>query len=73
MLPETIHPDDMKWFQQQMMRVYNMKHRIKACEAYSAVWKEAYDAEPLMHCKENAGRFAANSRLRAFIARIHQK
>lgn len=70
MLPETLHPDDTKWLQQQLARI-PLQHRVTACLAYSKVWQEAHDAEPLQHCKENAGRFAANSRLRAYIKKVH--
>ena len=69
MLPETLHPDDVKWLQQQLVTI-PLQQRVTACLAYSKVWQEANDAEPMLHCKENAGRFAANSRLRAYIAKV---
>lgn len=70
MLPRTIHADDVKWVQRQLATI-PAKHRITACTAYAEVWQAAHDAEPLMHCKDNAGRFAANSRLRAYIKKVH--
>lgn len=70
MLPETIHPGDVKWFQSVIVQI-PVHHRVVACEGYSKVWQAAYDAEPKPHCKENAGRFAANTRLREYIKKVH--
>lgn len=69
MLPKVIHKDDVKWVQQQLVTI-PLQQRVTACLAYSKVWQEGHDSEPLLHCKENAGRFAANSRLRAYIAKV---
>jgi hypothetical protein len=33
-------------------------------EDYLATWKEAMEKEPIEHCKQNAGRKAANTWLR---------
>lgn len=71
MLPETLHPDDVKWIQQQLVTI-PLQQRVTACLAYSKVWQQEHDAEPLMHCKENAGRFAANSRLRAYVNKVKE-
>lgn len=71
MLPEKLHPDDVKWLQQQLARI-PLQQRVTACIAYSKVWQDAHDAEPLLHCKENAGRFAANSRLRAYVKKVKE-
>lgn len=38
--------------------------RNEAIRQYAAVWIEAMAAEPVEHCKQNAGRHAANSWLR---------
>jgi hypothetical protein len=70
MLPEVIHKDDVKWLQQQLVTI-PLQQRVTACIAYSKVWQAAHDAEPMLHCKENAGRFAANSRLRAYVKKVH--
>ena len=70
MIPAKIHTDDLKWFKEQMSKIPST-YRAKACKAYAEVWQAAHDAEPLLHCKENAGRFAANSRLRAYIKKVH--
>lgn len=69
MTPETVHKDDLKWVQQQLARI-PYAHHAKVCQGYSKAWQEAHDAEPLMHCKENAGRFAANSRLRNYVKKV---
>ena len=41
-------------------------------EAYSGVYLAAINAEPEEHKKENAARFAANSRLRVYVAKVTQ-
>lgn len=72
MLPETIHKDDIAWFKQRTVTL-PIKYRVQACQAYSQVWQQAHDAEPLLHCKENAGRFAANCRLRSFVTKVQSR
>lgn len=71
MLPSVIHKDDVTWVRQQILLLPHYQ-RTKACQAYSQVWQQAHDAEPLLHCKENAGRFAANCRLRAFVKKVEK-
>lgn len=71
MLPKVIHKDDVKWVQQQLITL-PVSFRVTACKAYAEVWQQAHDAEPLLHCKENAGRFAANSRLRAYVKKVRE-
>lgn len=72
MTPETVHKDDLKWVSQQLAQLPTA-YRAKACTAYSKVWREAHDAEPKLHCKENAGRFAANSRLREYVQKVKNR
>lgn len=43
--------------------------QFKAREGYSRIFEAAYDAEPIEYKKENAGRRAANIRLRVFVQR----
>lgn len=70
MLPKLAHKDDQKWVREQMAKVPFVR-RAKAARGYDEVWQAAHDAEPKPHCKENAGRFAANCRLREYIAKVH--
>lgn len=70
MLPETIHPGDVKWFQSQIVRI-PVHNRVVACSAYSKVWQEVHDSEPELRFKEGKARFAANTRLREYIDRVH--
>ena len=72
MTPETVHKDDLKWVNQQLAQLPTA-YRAKACAAYSKVWQEAHDAEQKLHCKENAGRFAANSRLREYVQKVKNR
>lgn len=69
MLPEQIHKDDIRWVREQLVRL-PLPLRIRACSSYAQVWNEAHDSERLEHCKENAGRFSANSRLRGFVKKV---
>ena len=72
MTPETVHKDDLKWVNQQLAQLPTA-YRAKACAAYTKVWQEAHDAEQKLHCKENAGRFAANSRLREYVQKVKNR
>lgn len=58
--------DDARWIRQQLERI-PQRYRQKAVDGYSDAYQSAYDAEPIEHRKENAARFAANTRLRIFI------
>lgn len=65
-LPHSRYVADVDWLNQQLGYL-NEEERIKICEAYSKVFREASAKEPLEHKQTNAGRFAANTRLRIFI------
>ena len=71
MLPEHHHIDDRRWLQQQLMRL-PLHLRQKASEGYSKAWREAHDAEPQERFKAERARFAANSRLREYVAAVHK-
>lgn len=43
--------------------------RSQVCDAYAKAYREAWEAEPVPHKRHNKARFAANSRLRIFIAK----
>lgn len=65
------HPHDKKWVAQQISGL-PPRFRGKAKIGYESAYLEALDAEPVEHKKENAARFAANSRLRAFVKRVNE-
>lgn len=43
--------------------------RSQVCDAYAKAYREAWEAEPVSYRKIGKARFAANSRLRIFIAK----
>lgn len=61
--------EDAKWIRQQLESI-PQRYRQQAMDGYSDAYKSAYDAEPAEHRKENAARFAANTRLRKFIEKV---
>lgn len=61
--------EDAKWIRQQLERI-PPRYRQQAMDGYSEAYQSAYDAEPVGHKKENAARFAANTRLRKFIDKV---
>ena len=63
------HKDDKKWIDEQLRKLPGHL-RVKASDAYSFVYAEAMSAEPEEHKKENAARFAANSRLRVYVGNV---
>lgn len=69
MLPEHHHIDDRRWIQQQLMRL-PLHLRQKACDGYSKAWRDAHDAEPEARFSVERGRFAANTRLRKYVAAV---
>ena len=59
------HQHDKVWVEEQLRSLpYALKD--KAIAGYAAAYKEAYDLEPVEHKKSNAGRNAANTRLRIY-------
>ena len=69
MLPTHHHKDDAKWIKDQLRKLPNHL-TSNAMEAYSGVYLAAINAEPEEHKKENAARFAANSRLRIYVGNV---
>lgn len=59
----AIIPDDRR-FIQSCLRGKGNGERTALLSEYRQKWEAAFSAEPLLHCKENAGRFAANTWLR---------
>lgn len=63
------HKDDKKWIDDQLKKLPGHL-RAKASDSYSSVYAEAMSTEPEEHKKENAARFAANSRLRIYVGNV---
>ncbi len=66
LLPHARYNADTEWINQQLGYLTE-DEREKICDAYSKAFREAELNEKVEHKKVNAGRFAANSRLRFFI------
>lgn len=63
------HKDDKKWIDEQLRKLPGHL-RANAADAYSKVYLAAINDEPEEHKKENAARFAANSRLRIYVGNV---
>ena len=72
MLPEHHFIDDRRWIQQQIMGLPTLEQRQRASEGYSAVYREQFDREPEERFKVERARFAANSRLREYVAAVRK-
>lgn len=68
-LPAQAHKDDVEWITEMVMAL-TPQMRFKAIEGYDSVFTQAFDSEPLQQKKNNAGRRAANIRLRKFVERF---
>ena len=66
LLPGARYVADTEWISEQLGYLSEIE-REKICEAYSKVFRQAVLNENVEHKKTNAGRFAANTRLRIFI------
>lgn len=66
MLPNRHHPDDAKWLEHQL-NLLNVELALIVCKKYSAEYQRVYDETEAAHRKDNAARFAANSKLRLFV------
>ena len=65
-LPVDRCPADTQWINEKLGYL-NDEDRKKVCNAYGQAFRDASNNEPIEHKKENAGRYAANTRLRIFI------
>lgn len=61
--------EDARWIKQQLERI-PQRYRQQAMDGYSEAYQSAHDAEPAIHRKENAARFAANTRLRKYVDKV---
>ena len=63
-----MHKHDERWFN-QMVKKLPHGARQKAVDGYAQAYKEAYDASSSLneYAREDAARYAANTRLRLFV------
>jgi len=67
-MPSVFVPEDAAWIQEQLNRLpVSMRHKVALM--YSERFQDSFDAEPLAHKQQNAGRRNANTRLRLYISR----
>lgn len=67
-MPSVYVPEDGKWIQEQLSRLpVSMRHKVALL--YAERFQESFDAEPMPHKQQNAGRRNANSRLRLYVCR----
>ena len=72
MLPEHHFVDDRRWIQQQLMRLPRHTQRQRASEGYSEVYRDIFENETEERFKVERARFAANSRLREYVAAVRK-
>ena len=72
MLPEHHFVDDRRWIQQQIMSLPRPAQRQRASEGYSALYREHFESETEERFKVERARFAANSRLREYVAAVRK-
>ena len=70
-LPKHLEPYDRN-FVGRLIQSLPYKYRAKAVQGYDQAWQEAYEQEQNEVKKENKARFAANTRLRAFVERVQK-
>ena len=72
MLPEHHFIDDRRWIQRQLMSLPRPAQRQRASEGYSALYRDNFEQEPEERFKVERARFAANSRLREYVAAVRK-
>ena len=72
MLPEHHFIDDRRWIQQQIMSLPRPAQRQRASEGCSAVYHAQFEQEQEERFKVERARFAANSRLREYVAAVRK-
>lgn len=66
-MPSVYCQGDTAWIQEQLQKfTASAQHKIVAL--YADVYQAAFDEEPVSYKQENAGRKAANTRLRLFVS-----
>ena len=67
-MPENFSQLDRLWISERL-KLLDPVTRLKVSKAYDLVFLETWENEEIDYKKENAARYAANSRLRKFVER----
>ncbi|KGP45948.1 hypothetical protein LR61_00010 [Morganella morganii] len=71
LMPDSYFPDDSKWIQEMLLQL-SPGARNRALVAYSAVYQEQWEAEPVSYRKDNTARREANKRLREYVRKFNR-
>ncbi|KJF79146.1 hypothetical protein UA45_01430 [Morganella morganii] len=71
LMPDSYFPDDEKWIQEMLLQL-SLGARNRALVAYSAVYQEQWEAEPVSYRKDNTARREANKRLREYVRKFNR-
>ena len=66
-MPSKHYEHDAQWINKMLNYCYDMRERLKVCEAYSKVFSDNFDTSIVEHKRFNVARKAANTRLRIYI------
>jgi len=66
------HPDDKKWIKEQLKKLPK-EYRQRAMHGYDKVFREVFDATPLVHQKASEARREANTRLRRYVEAVLER
>ena len=67
-MPKHYFSDDANWIQEMLLQL-SPSARNRALVAYSEVYQEHWELEPVSYRKVNKARHEANSRLRQYVRR----
>lgn len=70
-MPDSYFPDDGKWIQEMLLQL-SPGARNRALVAYSVVYQERWEAEPVSYRKDNTARREANKRLREYVRKFNR-
>ncbi|HCM64762.1 MAG TPA: hypothetical protein DIT05_19810 [Morganella sp. (in: Bacteria)] len=71
LMPDSYFPDDGKWIQEMLLQL-SPGARNKALVAYTAVFDEQWELEPVSYRKDNTARREANKRLREYVKKFNR-
>lgn len=67
-LPVDHHEQDSDWLESELLKLHP-RDQIYASTAYSGIYAETMNTEPVEHKRVNRARRAANLRMREFVAK----
>jgi hypothetical protein len=66
-----MYETDKKWVNEQLRKL-SPKSRIEITYKYNQCFNAAHNKEPIEHKKVEAGRFAANTKLRIYMKKLNK-